>query len=390
MNPIIEQMISSYIGAFDSYKISSPSLQTQVDAFKQKMIRFGEENSDISTFYTKLTESGLQEEYISLFTKVTMASSGSADESGNAKTDYGEEAPTPVVSVREFLEQYRISYNEVKKAGYRKRAEAAYEEIFSVANRTDDMLEAQIILEKERLLWKIVALDALDCLEPVLEAMDPLQTATTAALQLQIDTYKRVSAEEELLSELEFKEHAKIAKIHSFSARMNMAILLADHLTKYCRAKEDIFLWKRDDKVKGALAALVSLRYALRRTLRCLQEHWGLTFDELLRDEGIKIWMLLPENVDALGRVKTILHPQNLEVFRDAVNNEILSELPLSELLARELPAVFWYDLDGFGRRRYVASAEQTAAQLDSSLTYYRYTDQLRRASSEYLEKRSR
>ena len=105
--------------------------------------------------------------------------------------------------------QYRIPYEEVKKAGYRKNAQAAYAAILAIPKQTDDMLEAQLILEEDGLLWKIVKEDGLDIFAPILEAMDPLQEAMTAGLELQTRAFQESQSVEDLdyhLEKLEFEK----------------------------------------------------------------------------------------------------------------------------------------------------------------------------------------
>lgn len=99
------------------------------------------------------------------------------------------------------------------------------------------MLNAQLILEKERLLWKIVTEDMIDILEPISEAMDPLQTAFTINLQTQLAIYKKANSDEELVYLIEKSEFYKMAKAEEAITRMTMVISLANLLMKYCQAK---------------------------------------------------------------------------------------------------------------------------------------------------------
>lgn len=371
--------------AFKNYSITSPTLQSQVDEFEAKMISFANANPDVATFFTKLNESGLLEQYSSLISRVAMASMGTADEDGKVKTDYSDEPSAPVISVAEFVNQYREAYNAVRASGYRKRAEGVYEEIFAVADRTDDMIEAQIILEKERLLWKIVAFDSLDIFEPVLEAMDPLNKATTVVVQSQTDIYKKVSCEEELLYLLEKQEFDNHIVVQHSISRMTIVATLALHLTQYSSSKIAVYESRNDTAAKGALQGMIELRFAIRRTLKFLKEEWDMTFDDILGDEGTKIAMLSPENADMFGRIKTSLNPQNFAVFKDIIDNEIIPDISVTDILLRQPSFMQWYDLDRLHKSGYETTAQNKAAKSNSELTYYIYMDKLKNSAQKLM-----
>ncbi|MGI5849503.1 MAG: hypothetical protein ACOX8Q_05500 [Christensenellales bacterium] len=388
MSDITRGIVQGYLDAFGTYTITSPSLRQQTEEFKRKMVAFADANPDASVFYQKLAESGLQEEYSGLITKVAMASMGTADADGNVKTDYSDTPAPPPVSVRDFVEQYRVPYNEIKKAGYRKRGEAAYEKIFAVADKTSDMLDAQMILEKERLLWKIVSEDSLDVFEPILQAMDPLQTAMTITLEKHVEAYKKAQGSEELDYIVERLEFEKIALTQKAVSRMNMAILLASLLMDYCSNKLNTQCsGGQGEQGKKALHAMIDLRSALRRALQLLKEELGLTFDDLLADEGLKIWLLIPKNVDELGRIKESLHPQNYDVFRDIIRDEILSDLSIPEILSKTPDQMIWYGFDRAEQNAFHNKAVDKAKQLNAHLTYYQYREQLAQASRQHVPK---
>jgi hypothetical protein len=387
---VVLDIVKTYVDVFDNYEIKSAQLQGEIDRLEEKFLSFADQNPDPTVFYKKLMDSGLQEEYSALITKVAMASMQTADAHGNVKTNYSDEAPAPVVSVKEFVEQYSVPYENIKKQGYRERGEAAYEAVFAVADRTDNMLDAQLILEKERLLWKIVTEDMIDILEPISEAMDPLQTAFTINLQTQLAIYKKANSDEELVYLIEKSEFYKMAKTEEAITRMTMVISLANLLMKYCQAKNIVFEWQKDFLAKGAVASMVGLRIAIRKLLKFIKEEWGIEFSDLMADEGIKIWMLVPANADAFGRFKTALHPQNYIVFEDIIENEIKKDISVAEVLLRKLPAVFWFDFKGDEYNAYVDVAAQKAKAANASLTYYQYLDQLSVAGAEYLPKQEK
>lgn len=380
MADITREIVQGYLAVFDSYVIQSSSLKQQMEELKERMLSFAAVNSDPVVFYAKFAESNLQEEYSALITKVAMASMGNADEDGNV-IDYSDTPPATPMCVREFVEQYRSSYNEVKKAGYRKRGEAAYESIFAVADRTEDMLEAQIIFEKEGLLWKIANEDGLDIFEPVLEALDPLQPAQTAAIRKQVDIYREAQGSEELFYSLERAELDKLTIVRQETSRITLIAQLAYLLLGYAASKLNTQLTGgQGEEGHQSLRKMVSLRRALRRTLTLLKDDLGLSFEALLGDEGLKIWLLSPQNADELGRVKEALNPQNYNVYKELVHNEILSEISIPELLKQESGAMLWYGFEGQARKEFNKKASEAACQLNAHLTYFHYKDKLNQA----------
>ncbi len=387
MSDLIRGMVQSYLDAFDAYTITSPSLQQEVADFKEKMFAFAGANPDITVFYEKFAQSGLQEEYSALVTRVAMASMGTADEEGRVKTDYSDSPAPPPMSVRDYLEQYRLPYDEIRKAGYRKRAEAAYEKLFEVADRTEDMLDAQIIIEEERLLWKIVSEDSLDLFKPILEAMDPLQPAMTVTLEKHVEIYEKAQSSEELDYALERLEYEKIPLLQRALSKMTLSTMLSSLLLDYCANKLNAQLsGGQGQQGRNALYAMVALRSAIKRTLRFLEEEMGLTFDDLLADEGLKIWMLVPQNADELGRTKEVLNPQNCDVYRDIVRDEILGDLSLLDLLRQTPEKMIWFALKGAAGDAFHSRAVERAEQLNADLTYYRYKEQLSHAAKPHLE----
>jgi len=373
MNEIIKGMIDGYIGTFDMYTISSQSLQEQVDDFKKKMTTFANQNSDVATFYTKLAASGLMEEHSALITKVAMASMGSANADGTAKTDYSDTPSAPVVSVKDFVEQYRVSYDEVKKAGYRKRGEVAYENIFEVANRTEDMLDAQIIIENERLMWHIVT-EVLDTFEATLEAMDPLQRQITCTLENQIDMYKNANSAEELDYKLQLSEYQTFKCVqHNMLNNVMPSLFFAYLLISvdpptYCISKQNV---QESGGEKGIEAFIANFK-ALQRTQNFLKLFYNKSFDDILSNESAKIWLLSPANADVLGKIKTSLNPHNFNAYKDILDNEISGSTSLIDILKRQPEIATWSNFYNTNDRdNYLKMAKETASQLNQNLTYY-------------------
>lgn len=320
---------------------------------------------------------------MALITKISMASmqtaapeqSAETQQEGSADAQGGSSAPT--ITPRQFVEQYRAAYDEIKKSGYRTRACAAYEQLLAVPDSCADILEAQIKLEQERLLWRIVKDDMLDIFETVLAAMDPLDDSTAGAVRLRTEAVQQSGSDEELTYRLEKLDTAVTAAVQRAAMLVSLYALISKQLLDYCKAKIAVYEWQNDTLASGGIMAMANLREQIRRTLGFIEAEWGLSFEQIISDETQRLWMLAPQAVDATARVKTCLNPHNLEVYRDIVENEILSDMSLEDALLRGQKDWIWFDLNSAEKSDYTARAEKKAALLDSELTYFKYIDEL-------------
>ncbi|MCL1865466.1 MAG: hypothetical protein FWF73_06625 [Spirochaetes bacterium] len=383
MNDLIASMINGYLSAFDSYQIKDDSLQKEVNSYKKKLTDFAKSFSDIVEFSTKFAVSGLQEEYSALISKVAMANLEPPAQSNDVKS----ENSSGVVSVKDFLEQYRASYNEIIKAKYRKRGKAAYEKIFEVADKTDDMLDAQIMLERDRLLWKIVPEDSLDIFETILEAMDPIWEATTTTLIKNIESYKKAESEEELLYLLDLAEFDRMPAIQNNIILMSVTVLFGLLLRLFDRAKKIIYEWPSERAVQRSIGNMAYDRRCLRRALAMLKEHYNMTFDDLLKTEKTKLWLLHAAGIGATARIKTMWHTYNFDVLKDIMDNEIIPDITIDEILMRKLKSMMGYmDEDLAGKEEFDAKARKRAEELNAHLAYYQYIDELSQYSKDFEE----
>lgn len=350
MSNIVMDMINGYLNTFNEYEVKDPDLQKDLEALKEKMLGFASDNQDPMTFYGKFTESGLQEEYTNLIGKIAMAAlvqetqTPSSDADGDLVQDGGKDPLD--ISVEEFLDQYRIPYEEVKKAGGRENGEAAYEKLLAVAHRADNMLDAQIIMEEERLLWHIVKDDQLDILKASLGKMDPLQPAMNITLEKQIEVTDQAQGIEELDYLLEKMEYEKIQLIGHALTRMNLAIQVAFLLLAYNNSKHNVQMTGGEGRAgENALKVMVSARWALKEIFKLMARDFEMTFDDLLADEGLKIWLLNPKNIDDTGRTKKAMNPKNYEAYREIVYEDILTDKSIIEVLKRKTENPIWYEI---------------------------------------------
>lgn len=373
MDEIIRQMAQGYIDTFKAYDVSGTPLKDEIDEWIEKFKGFAAGVSDPSKFYESFVASGMQEEHSALITKAAMQAMQGGSDQSTATSGAGGSGQR--VGVREFLDQYRAAYDEIKKAGYRKRGEAAYERLFAVADRADDMLDAQLIFEEERLLWKIVTEDALDLYEVLLDAMDPLSANMVGPLKMDADAYSRARSDEELHYMLEKLEPEKARLTEIGNIKIQLAATLATELLSYCKNRCNLWEWQSDSQAQGWLMGMIVNRQQIRSTLETIRDVLGMSFDELMRDEWMRLWLLNPKAVDALARVKMVLAPSNFEVYRDVVENEILPDIPMEQIVLREPPVLVSFALDDSGG--YAKFAEGEAKKLNQGRAYFRYLDQL-------------
>lgn len=337
MNDMIRQMVQPLLDAFDTYEIKSSALQAEVDNFKSRLTAFAEEHSDIMEYYSAFAASGLQAEYTDIISKVAVSSYGAGDAADKTEADVssdngGSNSSAPQITVRDFLEQYRTSYDEVCKRDS-VRGKAAYDELFHVADRTDDMLEAQIIIEKERLLWKIVTEDSLEIFEKKLEEMDPLFLSTTAVLLGQIKCYEESSCEEELEYRIAVQEVDNWKIITDFNCRMNVAAMLGTYIIEYLEAKKKVYEWPSDTVAQSGMSGMLKRKNDICYLVGFAGEKMGITLDDLFENPAISIWMLNARSEDEYGKRKKIINPDNLKRFREVLENEILKDINIKELL---------------------------------------------------------
>jgi len=379
INENIKTMYMGYFDAFNAVKVKDPELQRKIDDWKSRMEAFAATISNIADFFPKYMESGLSEEHTLLVSQLYMQYSNT---NNHATADTPASGSTPVISVREFLEQYRVPYNEICKAGYRKRTEKAYENIFAVADRTDNMLEAQIILDEERLLWKIVSEDYKEVYEPILEATDPLWNAVYKPSELFYETYRVCESEEEMhYHGQRLSRQFNIIKQRDV-VPMQFALSIA-HTTLKAVLYRNLF-WQKysnDEQVARANAAgALFCRDKCRNILKILKESFGLTFNDIIADKHVKLWLLPAISFLPLGRYKKALPPEQFDFLSEVINEQIIPDISDEEFLLHETRStayVLYKTPDYPEAESYDAKIRAIANEKTKHLTYFKYADEL-------------
>lgn len=371
MDSIIKQTISGYTGVFSAFTISDDSLKAEIENFKAEVDALGEKSSDIMDFMTGFSSGGLQDKYSDLIARASAPPAASSGVAGGNENPQASANKLP--TVKEFLDQYKASYEAVKNAGYRKRAEKAYENIFDVAGRTDDLIEMNIILENEKMLWKIVSEDFLDIYEPILEATDVFNEGIVKQFTNLIKVCRDSTCDEELtyLTDVAIQENQQFN--YRFMSKMTASIILSGAVMGYSNCKIKFRSWQSP---QSDLLGLVAQRDAAKRTYEFIKNTFGWDFDYIVNDEWMKIWLLVPVNLDSMGRIKQTLDPQNIDVIRELLFNEILSDRSIDDILLSEQNKVFYY-LPDKRADEITAKYEALAGKINSAMVYFQYQDRL-------------
>ncbi len=384
MNSIIQTNIEPFLSGFDAYNIQDTNLKSDIENFKIKLISLAEKHDDTMAFFTEFASSGLQLEYTNLIMKAGSSFSANLNNESNenALNSNTSSQESKKISVKDFVENYRESYHTIKKDGYKKRAEAAYEKIFDVANRTDDIIEAQIILEKERLLYKIVSEDILDICLPILEASDPLQENLTFTSEFLKNASELSSSAEELYYQT-YKNPIETAKFVSIWQVKHMIIptLLSLNLFLYlAKGKRWVLAWESDTKAKKGLENMILAKMKLKKILDFVKDNFNMTFNDIANDEKSKPWLLSAKNIDELGRVKIAWSDKNIPAFKEIIEKEILTNLSITECLKRKTINQFYLsEISSIDEANYRKKADITSKQMTSNLIYYQYKDKIKK-----------
>lgn len=369
MDAIIQQVVNGYLGVFDTLPTSNEAIKQEIQTYKNEVNQLGERHTDMMAFMSEFSSSGLEAKQTEL---ITRASQPPADQT-EKNHEQIENAQQNLPSVKEFLEQYRAAYNAVKQQDYRRNAEKAYEAIFNVADRTDDLLEMNIILEKEQLLWKIVSEDLKDIYTPIFNALDPNNEGFRKQFGELIRVANYSLCDDQLTYNIEIQNQVNQKFSYRFIGEMTVIIQFAKSLWDYhlCKTKFRTF----DDAEKD-LKALIAQRKASKRFYLSMNKIWGWDLDAVLADPWKKLWMLVPTPLDSLNRIKMTQDVDNLKVYRELLN-EILSEKSLKEILLHEQEYVMSYLLDKTSDQ-VTSEYTQKAKQENAHLTYFLYEEKLK------------
>ena len=367
----------------------SGQLLSDIQLFEKDLYAFAADNPGAVDI---VGESGKRDVYNSLYMDAMsgggtaqaqttqMSDTESADEQGYNAPE-GWKLPT----VGEFLYQYRHVYETSVKPYNRPLTEAAYQRLFDVENRTDDLLEAQMIIEKEGLLIDTVTADYKNLVKDFMEAVDPNYEVTSATTKATLGVY----AEAKSLEEITYMGEVASATCDDIAVQIKLKVEMMTVLTSL------LFAWENskrkirecDPKMDKYAQAMVVTRKQLRRYYRFLSEDMGLTYDKLESTPFYMISLLQPEGLDALWRIKKVMHPDNLKAMRYALFEEVLSDKTMEEILMGLQPYPYYESLY---TNRYPEMQEEylsIASELNKDIKYFKDNTEVVRTPDELADK---
>ncbi len=373
MDPMIKQTIDGMLSGFDHVTVTDPGVQQEIDDYKKEMNELGEKHTDVMEFMNELQTSGLMEKNGELMTKAsTTAPAEQPAAQDNGGGDSGASLSN-LPTVTQFLDQYRPNYEMAKTHGYQPRSVALYEEIFKIADRTDDLLEMNIILEEEGYLRRMSSEASFDTYELHLAAQDPNNIPAKAQFKERLELADRYKSDEELYYETDLLVEKNLQESNSFNFRMNLSLGLGKACVDYVLSK--VHAWAADEPDVQVPGFILS-RDKARKTYELIQKDFGLSFDDIAQDPWSQKWLLVFRPLEALNLGGYCLDPQNIECFREVLFEEILSDKTDIELLQRKPEKVVHFDIDSSQFPEHEQVFKDMEAEVNKRLSsrwYYEY-----------------
>lgn len=256
--------------------------------------------------------------------------------------DYSKEQRTP--TVHEFLDTYRYLYEQTVKPYDRELTDQAYQRLFDVENRTDDLIEAQIIIEKEHLILDTVTADYKQLAEDFMDAADPNYDVTSASVKATIGVYATATSIDEITYIGEVAKATCDDLAVQVKLKVEMVTIFNSLIITWERLKRKIRSGKENPA--AMVKAMVLTRRQMRQYYRFLSEDMGITFEMMEKTPFYRISMLDPKGLDELWRIKKVMHPDNIKAIKYVLFEEILSEKSMEEILLTPQPYPFYDHID--------------------------------------------
>ena len=178
-------VIEAYMNALYEGKPEGALLESVKD-FEIRLSEFAEENPRSADI---MADSGMRDEYNQLYMAVINRNNDYSTAGAEEPKAFDYAKAQRVPTVHEFLDTYRLVYEKAVKPNKRELTDRAYQKLFDMENRTDDLLEAQMIIEREHLILNTVTADYKDIAEDFMEAADPNYEVTSATVKATIGVY---------------------------------------------------------------------------------------------------------------------------------------------------------------------------------------------------------
>ena len=358
-------VIEAYMNALYDGRPEGALLESVKD-FEIRLSDFAEENPRSADI---MADSGMRDEYNQLYMAVINRNNdySTAGTEEPKAFDYAKAQRVP--TVHEFLDTYRLVYEKAVKPNKRELTDRAYQKLFDVENRTDDLLEAQMIIEREHLILNTVTADYKEIVEDFMEAADPNYEVTSATVKATIGVYATAKS----LEEITYMGEVARATCDDIAIQVKLKVEMMTIFTSL------IFAWERSKRKLregGAEApehakAMVLTRRQLRQYYRFLSEDMGLTFEEMEKTPFYRISMLNPQGLDELWRIKKVMHPDNIRAIKYVLFEEILTDRSMEDILLTPQAEPYYEMID---TRRYPEMDREfnaLAEELNKDIRYF-------------------
>lgn len=308
------------------------ALLDAVRKYEEKLAEFAAANPGSMDL---VGDSGTRDEYTRLYMAV-LNGDNSFGAAGAAAAPAAAGAVT-LPTVHQFLEQYRAAFDSTDKSA---PVIEAYEELFNVENRTDDLIEAQLIIEKERLVLNTVTAGYKAVMEDFMKKADPNYEVTWAVTKATTGAYAEASSEEEIAYRSEVADYI----CADITLQLKMKVELITNFTALIFGWENSKRKIREGHEKSAeyAKAMVFTRRKVREYYRFLSEDMGISFDVIENTPFYRILLLKPEGLDELWRLKKVMHPDNIRAIKYVLFEEILSGKTMKEILMTPQPYPYY------------------------------------------------
>ena len=133
---------------------------------------------------------------------------------------------------------------------------------------------------------------------------------------------------------------------------------------------------------------MILKRIILKRLFADIIADFGLTWEEILNDKYYRRLLLNPENLDSTQRIKQCSHPQNIEALNEIIKEEMLTDIPIAELVFRPAKTPYLYDLSSKRKDEIAEKYAKIAEEMNAEFDYYKYV-QTATSAPEFQQKKS-
>lgn len=362
-----KMMIDAYMKPMYDMNPTGKLLE-DIQAFERELYDYAGQNPGAMDI---VGESGKRDEYNRLY--LAAYGGGTADTTETATEEVPSDWKLPTVS--EFLDSYRQVYETSVKPYNRPLTAAAYQRLFDVENRTDDLLEAQIIIEKEGLIVDTVTADYKNLVKDFMEAVDPNYEVTSATTNATLGAYAQAKSLEEITYVGEISKAVCDDIAVQIKLKVEMMTILTALILGWEKSKRKIR--EGDPHMDKYAQSMVVTRKQLRRYYRFLYEDMGISLEKIEETPFYMISLLKPEGLDALWRIKKVMHPDNIKAIRYVLFEEVLSSKTMEEILLTPQPYPYYEPIDS---NRYPGVTEEfieKAKELNKGIKYFEMNSEI-------------